>query len=272
MTHRQAAWAAILLFLFADGCTVGTRVQPMRATASVEPTDSLALESSVVDFCFDGEELVLLEASGERLIALDPDFAYSETIPLTERLVAPKGIAADRFYFYVYDDRGLFRMTKEQLVLRSWLGNVRVTGLASFSTGEMLVSDADHDAVWYKTVFGESRKFLGLPDVKKPGPILALRDGRFCVLSGGNELVWFNRAGIVDKRMNLGQTYDRLCADTTDRLFLALSTEPVVRVVSVKEQAVVELSGVSGIVAMRARGDEVVVLDGKGKLYFYRMP
>ncbi len=257
--------------LLVAGCTVGTRVRPVVPSARVEPTDSLALLAPVVDICFDGERLVLLEAGGERLVVLDPGFAYSETIALTERLVAPAGVTTDRFYFYIYDDKGLYRVTKDQLVMRSWLGNVRVSGLAGYSSGEMLVSDSDRDVVWYKTVFGESRKFLGLPDVKKPGPMLTLADGRFCVLCSGTELVWFNRAGIIDQRQQLGQPYGFLVADAVDRLLLA-SSEPVVRVSGVGTQTAFTLGGCSGVRALAVRGAELAVLDAGDRVLFYTLP
>jgi hypothetical protein len=155
-----AAVGVALCFL--AGCVGAGRVEPTSSLVQLEPWVTAELGSSAAAICGDGEMLLVLENSGTRIIRLAIDdwrlaSAPQETLPLTERVTAPAGIAADRFYIYVYDDHMLYRMSKDKLSLQPWLNNVRVAGLAGFEPGVTLVSDADRNAIWSKGFFGESR-------------------------------------------------------------------------------------------------------------------
>ena len=136
-----AALGAALCFV--AGCVGGGRVAPASSLAQLEPEATVQLGSPAVCICRDGDGLLALENSGTRIIRYSfRDSALGtvpvrgqspwrlasapqETLPLTERLTAPAGVAADRFYVYVFDDHVLSRMSKEKLSLEAWLGNVR---------------------------------------------------------------------------------------------------------------------------------------------------
>lgn len=244
-------------------------------TAPVRPLalqHTLRLESPAVAVCPDGQKLVVLEASGTRLLRLEPDLVRSETIPLTRRLTAPRGLAADRFYFYVYDDRVLYRMSKEKLELKPWLANVRVSGLASFSPGEMLVADEERGVIWYKTLFGDSRRFIDVSTVVDPGQVIALPDGMFCVLNGPRSMSWFNRAGIITRTVAISSRPDFMAGNPQGDIFHLSRQTGRVRVFSKDTRAEYDLPGVSGPTSVAAFGNTIAVLDQDSRILTFRLP
>lgn len=237
------------------------------------PVRSITLHGPATALCADGASVLLLEASGARVLRFDSTFAVVETIPLTERVVGPRGIAADRFYIYVHDDRTLYRMQKENPLLAAWLNGVRTVGLAGFAPGEMLVSDADRATIWYKTLFGESRMLLDATDLPRPGSLASLPDGMFAALSGGSIIVRFNRAGIVADRRPLGDTCDLLVADGQGMLYLVRSGRPELLTVRSDGRSSRHRLG-DGTVpfGLAVLPGGVVVLDRDSRLLFYPSP
>ncbi len=262
----------VVLILLSAGCRGTGVVVPPRAEADLMVVDSLLLSGPAVSICRDGDGLLVLESSGARLLELDSQLVVVETIPLSERVVAPRGIAADRFYVYVHDDRVLYRMLKSELVLTSWLNNTRVAGLAGYSTGEMLISDEERKVIWYKTLFGGSRVFLGVGEVRQPGPVVALGDGLYCVLSARSMLVFFNQAGIRTRAIQLAGEYDLLAAADSSRLLLGRRGQPEVVLVKGGVRVRFGLDRSPEVAAMAVLSDRLVVLDRGSRILTYRLP
>jgi hypothetical protein len=210
----------------AAGCRGTGRALPSAAAQDLIPAASAELEAPLAAVCADGSVLLALEVSGARVLSLDTALRVNDTIPLTRRPTVPRGIAADRFYVYFYDENALYRFPKDDPVAAVWLNNVRVAGLASYSTGEMLVSDGDRDVIWYKTLFGDSRQFLGPTDVQQPGSMVGLPGGRFAILDRDRFLVFVNRAGIVTRRVELDPAagFDLVTATAAGTVLLGSSS------------------------------------------------
>ena len=170
------------LALLLAGCPPKVATLDRLPSRDLAVSASLELAGPAVDLCRDGEDLLVLEASGTRVLRLGFDLAIEDTVVLSERLEWPRGIAADRYYIYVHEDEILYRLLKDELELTAWLNNVRVAGLASYAPGEMLVSDEDRGMVWYKTLFGESRRFLDVSDIGRPGALTRLPEDEFAAL------------------------------------------------------------------------------------------
>jgi hypothetical protein len=202
---------------------------------------------------------------GQSLAALD-------TLPLTERLTAPAGVAADRFYIYVYDDHALYRMSKEKLTLQPWLGNVRVAGLASFETGTMLVSDVDRGAIWYKGLFGESRQFISGAEVARPGAMIGLADGSFAVVSAASKLAFFNRSGVVQRSVPLPTGCDLLAGDETGELCVGQRGKPLVWVLRDNLLTGFRLPDSVSPLSLAVVGGRLAVLDAGTRIRVYRLP
>ena len=262
----------VLFPLVFFGCRGTGQVRIARPEQRLEVIDSLRLAVSAVDICGEGDRLVVLESSGIRLLRFDIGMARCETIPLTRRLAAPHGLASDRFYFYVYDDHVLYRMLKDELELKSWLVNVRVAGLVNYSPGEMLVSDGERGVVWYKTIFGESRKFLDISSVSGPGPLVALPAGMFCVLTSSGRLVYFNRAGIVVRTVQLKEKYDLIATDGSGGLYLAKRGQT--RLLIMKQEQLIEASFGQDVslMAMAVLRSRIAILDKGNRIIIYRLP
>jgi hypothetical protein len=276
--HDRLSLAALGVALcFVAGCVGGGRVAPASSLAQLEPDATAELGSPAVGICRDGDGLLVLENSGTRIIKLAIDdwrlaIAPQETLPLTERLTAPAGVAADRFYVYVYDDHVLYRMSKEKLSLEAWLNNVRVAGLASFESGMMLVSDVDRGAIWYKGLFGESRKFMSGAEVARPGAMVALPDGSFAVLSAASKLVFFNRSGVVLRTVPLPDGSDLLAGDETGAFCIGQRGKPLAWVLKGNRLTGYRLPDSVSPLSFAVVGGRLVVLDAGTRLSVYRLP
>lgn len=256
----------------AAGCIGTGRVAPASSLAQLDPGATVELGSAAVDICRDGDGLLVLESSGTRVVRYSLAPAALDTLPLTDRMTAPAGVAADRFYIYVHDDHALYRMSKEKLSLQPWLGNVRVEGLASFESGTMLVSDGDRGAIWYKGLFGESRQFISGAEVVRPGAMVALSDGAFAVVSAASRLVYFNRSGVVQRSVSLPTGCDLLAGDGTGVLCIGQRGKPLVWVLKGNRLTGFRLPDSVSPLSFAVVGGSLAVLDAGTRISVYRMP
>lgn len=258
--------------LVLSGCVGTGRVEPTNPAIPLEPEATVELGSPAAAICADGESLLVLESSGTRVVRYTPSLAVADTIPLTDRVTAPAGILADRFYIYVYDDRTLYRMSRDRLTLRPWLGDVRVAGLAGFEPGIMLVSDADRGAIWYKGLFGESRMFISSAEVARPGAMVALPDGNFAVLSAASRLLYFfNRSGVVTRSVSLPAAGNLLAANEQGTLVMGLRGKPQAWVWKAGKVTGYSLPESTSPLSIAMSGDRLVVLDAGTRLSVYRI-
>ncbi len=213
------AWRFLLGGLAAiAGCSVPV-LQPSQPVSVLAET---YLSSPVVDICVDGKSVLALDVGGGRLLRFTPELLPVDTVVLPQRVVNARGCASDRAYFYLWNDHNLYRLQRAADSLALWLGNVRLAGIASYGVGEALVADAQQGAVFLKTVFGASRRFLPAADLPRPGPMAALSSDEFCALSGTTRLVFFNRTGAVLREMKL-PTSCNLLATANGNIYVARS-------------------------------------------------
>lgn len=253
-------------------CRGTYRLLPPKVESSLELLSTIVTEGDVVDICVDGEKVLLLEGNGARVVVLNSEFAIAETIPLEKRLVSARGITADRYYIYLYDDNTLYRLAKDKLNMSVWLNNISVAGLASYAPGEMLVSDRRRRIVWFKTLFGESRSFLEPVEVGQPGEMAVFPEGIFAVLAAPNRLLKVNRAGIVVSSILVPEGVDLLTADKKGRALVARRGEKVIWLVEDGSAKGFELTEATDIRAIATLEDKLIVLDGANKILIFFLP
>jgi len=252
----------------------------------LEPDTTIELGSSAAGICQDLYALLVLENSGTRILRYDFRLSHQgilhqvghsllavaelDTLPLTMRVTAPAGVAADRFYIYVYDDHALYRMSRDKLDLEPWLGNVRVAGLANFEPGTMLVSDADHGAIWYKGLFGESRLFVSAAEIARPGAMVTMEDGNFAVLSPTSKsLHFFNRSGVVTGSIPLPAACDLLAYNSRGTFCVGLRGEPQVWVLRRNKLTAYSLPDSVSPLSLAVVYSQLMVLDGGTRLLVF---
>ncbi len=263
---------ALCLAVFVAGCPGTIRMTASRPELTLLPADSLLLATPAAGLCRDGDRVVVLDAGGDRLVLLSARLVPGETIPLGRRLVGPRGVRADRFYYYIWDSRVVWRMSKEKLELGSWLGNVEVAGMTSFAPGEMLVSDASRKVVWHKTVFGESRRFLSESELSNPGALATMPDGRFCVISGNGHMVHFNRAGVLTGTDRIPDGCDIAESDDRGTVYLMETGIPEVWTLARGRTTGFRLPGCSSPVGFAVLSSTLVVLDAGTRVLSYVLP
>jgi len=254
------------------GCRGTVRLSASRPELTLVPVDSLALATPAAGLCRDGDRVAVLDAGGDRLVLLSSRLVPRETIPLSRRLVGVRGVRADRFYYYVWDSGVVWRMSKEKLVLGSWLGNVQVAGMTGFSPGEMLVSDRTRNVIWYKTVFGESRRFLSESELAGPGALASLPEGRFCAVSGNGRLVYFNRTGVLTGTDRIPEGLDLVESDERGAVYLMEAGVPAFWVLSQGQTTGFKLTGCSSPSGFTILDSTMVVLDAGTRVLSYVLP
>jgi len=267
--RRLALSNALTVLLLAAlqfvACAGLGRVTAVPAGRTATVLTDVSLDLPVADICRDSSGVALLEAGGARIVRLDSRLVPFDTIPMTKRLAGVRGCAADPYYYYVYDDRNLYRMARVTETLAVWLGNVRPAGIASFATGEALISDELHGLVFYKTLFGSSRRFLTAADLPQPGALAATASGQFCALSGSRTLVFFNRTGVIARRINLPSPCDLLAADDST-VYLAQRGVPVILTFARERLESWSLPSSTSPGRLVALDDRLVVLDSGKRL------
>lgn len=262
----------ILVTLFVLGCRGSGKVVSATVVDELSLLKNVELNSEMVDIAADGNRLLLLEASGTRVLVLDSGLTVVETIPLANRLILPRGMSVDRYYIYLYDDNTLYRLAKDKLTMSAWLNNVRVGGLAVYSPGEMLVSEQKEQLVLLKTLFGESRIFLDRGEVVQPGKLVVFPDGFWGVLSASGWLIKINRAGIEVNKWRVPVGADLLAGDKYGRALIAGRTQSNIWVVDDKRIDCYGLKGVTNPVAIAVTGDFLCVLDSGRRVLVYLLP
>jgi len=270
--NRGSLIFVMLLFSAFIGCSGRGRVLPAKPEYEIVPLKIVPLDNEVVDFCADDTRLLLLDISGTRVLAVDTGFSTVETIPISIRVTSPRGIYADRYYIYVYNDRALFRMAKDKLILSALLNNVRIAGLAVYAPGELLVSDEERQTVWLKTIFGESRNFLDRSDLARPRDLTVFPGGIFGVISGEGRLWQFNRAGIFISSLPIPPNMDLLGCDREGRAYTMQRGETVIWLVEDKKTMGYELKGVVSPMRFVFIGEKMFVLDSGRRIAVYSVP
>ncbi len=264
---------------FAEVLITGCRATGRVATGKIdflelELTGDWVANEEITAICGDGGRTLLLSSSGTRILALDWERRRVDTIPLTTRVTPPLGIAADRDYIYVYNDRELYRLAKNKWTMEVWLNNIRVTGLVVYAPGEMLVSDKERQVVWLKRFFGESRVFLDRGDnIIQPGAIAAFPDGTFGILVGSAYLFKVNRAGIVLDRIKIPIGINLLVAGRQGQTLLMRRGEPVIWSLQDSNIKGYKLSSdVRNPTGLAVVENRIAVLDNGIRVAFYAIP
>lgn len=264
--------AALLLVLVTFGCRRGGDVRQTITATRLFPTANIRLLSPVASVSADGANLLAAEETGERILVFDHLLQPKETLTLTRRLTAPRGLTADRHYIYLYDDNALYRYSRSRHDVEVWLADLKVAGIVTYAPAEVLVSDARRGLVWRKGFFGDSRVFLDAVDIASPASLAQLGEGMFAVLGAAGRVIVVNRAGIIEQRLVVGSGFGRMGSDRRSRLIFYRAGSSTVLVTDLRRREQLELDGVRRIVDMAVWADRLVVLDGTDRLVAYDLP
>jgi len=262
---------AVVLIILRCRTVIQERSRSDQRAETIKPIRTIFLSTEIQDFCRDGNNFLLLEQSGARIIAYDSEFTVAETIPISISILSPRGIYADRFYIYLYDEQTIYRLSRDSRLIQPLVHNVRVSGVIQYAPGELLVSDKERKQVWLKTLFGESRGFLDRSDVKNPGALTLFSDGSYGLIANGERLVKFNRAGIITGDWKLSQSVDLLTSDFKDRVLLMRRGKSKLWVLSAS-LAEYSLHDVSNPVQIQCLGNRIFVLDNYRRIVVYPLP
>ncbi|MFO7651755.1 MAG: hypothetical protein R6X13_10510 [bacterium] len=252
------------------GCRLSTRPGSGASAARLLPSDSLALGAPAVAIATDGTGLVVLDLDGSRIVRFDEALQPSDTYLLNPRIIGARGLLADRFYLYVFDDSRLYRMARAERRVETWLNNIRSVGVAGYAPGEVIVSESGHGSIWHKTLFMESRRLTAQSEVREPGALAALPSGGFAVLSGTNALVEIDRMGIVARRRLRPPGTDLIESDAAGVLYLMQRGTAMLWLITQHGGSQHELAGVQSSDDVAVVGPYVVVLDRANRLIRFR--
>lgn len=253
-------------------CRLSTRPNPGAAVARVPPSDSLVLAVPSVAIAADADGLLVLDMDGSRIVRLDDALRPADSFVLNPKVVGARGMLADRFYLYIFDDNRLYRVIRSERRMETWLNNVRVSGVAGYAPGELVVSEAGLGSIWHKTLFMQSRRLTTRSEVREPGALTALPGGGFAVLSGSESLIEMDRLGIVVRRRSRPTGADLIESDTGGVLYLMQRGAAMLWCITQHGSSQYQLASVQSPVDMAVVGSYLVVLDGANRLARFRLP
>jgi len=183
--------------------------------------NSLPLSSPASMMCPDPNGLLLPANSGADILSTDFELRAGPGIALPQRVAGIKGIAADAFAIYLFDDSRLHRLDRSQGLLSPLSSNVRFQGGVMRPSGELVFSDGYSDRILTFDPSGNVSDVNVHRPQFKPGA-LALGPDRslFVINQGMQEMAVFDGIGNLVRACPLPAAMSRIAVDDSLNAYL----------------------------------------------------
>jgi hypothetical protein len=269
---RIAAISACALLACAPTQTRSRETQPL----ALEFMDSLRLDSPVVDFCYDGSNLLLAENTGASIYQVGLDLRFLPPLALPSRVPGIRGLAADPFYVYLADDSRLYRLDRSEGQLVAVGSSIRARSPAMLAGGQVGFIDGFSGRLLAldpnQGVVDQGAQRPGL----QPGALAFGPDNNLYVLNQARqELVVFDRLGSVVHAWSLPGAGMRLGVDDSLNAYvLESSGQRIVQIGRRGNRAAVSARELGMSFAgsnLLAVGNRLYVLDQGRRLLEFRL-
>jgi len=161
-------WFSIFVVLVVGCAMTGTRETLKQVQGDIVGNrgvaqDSIVFGNPIIDFCLDkNNNLLLLDASQEKILALNLESARIDTIILPQKIYFLKGIATDGIFIYLYTDNSLWRYDRTNQVLKTIIesaNKIKINDIAITSSGEIFVSDDLNNQIVFVNSLANLTKF-----------------------------------------------------------------------------------------------------------------
>lgn len=216
--------AGVILCLLACYKTYDTKSQFPIFNLSL--VDSLRLTNPVAALGLDTDGSVLiLEVTGTKILLASSNLIVIDSIILPERIFYPKGISADEFFIYIYNDNNLYRFDRQNKTLKLIVSGIRPKGMAVVNTNEVYLSDPQNNRIVVVDAMGRASDFLRQPagtGFEPTGLAYDQKNGTIWVINSQNQAIEaYNRIGNLKARIAIfNYTFDKIKKGDDENIYL----------------------------------------------------
>lgn len=248
-------------------------------SVSLELTQTLHLDRPALAITHDTNGvLLILDGSGEKVLAFNPQSQTTTTRVLPERIFLLQGIRSDPLFLYLYSENGFYRLKKitdelEGPFPKTATSNLRIDDLDLAPTGEIFLADGYGDKVLVFDALGNSRE-LGAGFISKPRGVRVTSGGDIVVLdSGRNRLSLLSRIGSLKGEFPLPSArMSRFALDEKDRVYLMEANTNRVWRFSQGHFELLESSILFSATDLSASLGSLFILDANNRLLVFSLP
>jgi DNA-binding beta-propeller fold protein YncE len=188
--------------------------------------DSLRLANPIASLGLDADGgILLLEVSGTKILLTSNNLIVVDSIILPEKIFYPKGISADEFFIYIYNDNNLYRFDRQNRTLKSIFSGIRPKGMAVVNANEIYLSDPQNNRIVVVDATGRALDFLKqtpTSEFEPTGLAYDKKNGTLWVINNQNQAIEsYNRIGNLKARITIfNYTFDKISIGEDDNIYL----------------------------------------------------
>lgn len=226
---QKGKFLFLLSTIFFISCRATYEVSQMRPIPefALNLIGSLRLENPVVAIALDYDgKLLLLESQGTVIKKISEDLCLTDSLILPTRILYPKGITADQFFFYIYtQNQKLFRYDRKRLSLSEIVltpPERKIEGLVIVNPQEIYLADGYNNSVIMIDGTGKIKDFLLKKEFWTPKGLAYdnKRSELWLLNPKNNSIEAYTRTGNLKKSVGIQQTvFEKILFDS-DGLYL----------------------------------------------------
>jgi len=183
--------------------------------------DSLALSAPAGVMCPDQDGLLLPTNSGTDILGASFELQATPATAVPEPIATIRGIAADAFSIYLFDDSRLYRLDRSRGLLSTLASNIQYQGCVMLPGGELVLSDGYSDRLLTFDASGTVSDINAHRPQFKPGALARGADNSLFVINSGlQELTVFDRIGNLLRTCPLPSAMSRVAVDDSLNAYL----------------------------------------------------
>jgi len=225
-SYRHVRTLAILtagasLLIFMTACPNSANQGRRSPSLPLELVGSAQLPGPATGMSADRDGLLLVDNSGTEIYRLDFNLKPQPSIALGSRMSGIRGLAADAFFVYLYDDKHVYRFDRASGEIAQVTSGIDCQSAVVMAGGELALIDGAGDRILLldpsQNVTTLNTDYPGL----QPAALAVGNDGNFQVLNRTRrEVVVLSRIGEMVRSFAVPGTGVRIAVDDSLRLYV----------------------------------------------------
>jgi hypothetical protein len=209
--------AVAVLLACPKRATVGYRAPLLR----LQIIDSLLLPENVAGMCLDRDGLLFAEYTGSTIYRADWKLKLQPPLAPAAPVAGLRGLAADAFYIYLYDDNRLWRMDRSSAKVSLISSSLHCQSAAVMSSGQVAVVDGYSDRVLLLEPAGGVSDLDVMGESWQPAAVAVGVDNNVYILDQTKrQVVALNRVGSAVHRYRLPGPGQKLAVDDSLNVYV----------------------------------------------------
>ncbi len=249
-------------------------------TFSLTLIDSLRLFNPVSTMTLDTDGgILLLEVSGTKILKTASNLKIIDSIILPQKIFYPKGISADEFFIYIYNDNNFYRFDRKNYTLKPIYSGLRPEGMAVVNANEVYLADPQNNRIIKVDATGMAKDFIkeSAGRFSPTGLAYDNRNGTIWLINNQNQTIEsYNRIGNLKARISIfNYTFSKIGLGENDCVYLIGKNGTVIwRIDRKGEFRIYQGTDKSNFVAtdMLISKERIYILDYQNRLLAFKIP